>query len=156
MSRCSHKTYMKATKGSVSCVIKRIWQLQLEWYSIKAEGEMWCWIWQAARSSLSTMRNCWPRLQFLKGLPQAKGRRRPESEAPYSVMEGAVAASVQSLHPSTWAREEEGVEILAPIMSTTVLRKTACSHLCLSHNASYPILRMGHNFIIPLLLAAGF
>lgn len=93
MPRGTHKTYMKAIQGSISCGIKRIWHLQLKWYSIKAEGKVWCWSWQAARSFPHTVRNYSHRRGFLKGLLLTKGRRGPEGEAPISMAEWAVVAN---------------------------------------------------------------
>ena len=93
MPRGTHKTYMKAIQGNISCGIKRIWHLQLKWYSIKAEGKVWCWSWQAARSFPHTVRNYSRRLGFLEGLLLTKGRRGPEGEAPISMAEWAVVAN---------------------------------------------------------------
>lgn len=118
----SHKTYMKATKGSISCGIKRIWHLQLKRHGIKAEGEMRCWSWQAARSFLHTVRNCSHRLGVRKGLLQTTGRRGPEGEAliPWQNEQWLQFSHLYGL--PTWPGEEESVGLLASITARTVPR----------------------------------
>lgn len=129
MSRYPHKTYMKATKGSVSCVIKRIWQLQLELYSIKVWGG--CGVDFDRQQDHSHVR--WETAAidcgFFKRPPASQ---RKEETITWQNGQWLQVSSLCSL--STWPGEEERVEISAPIMSTTVLRRTAYSYLCLSDN----------------------